>query len=777
MIGAGGFAKPVAIKLLNADMEGLEEVAQRMRDEARMLGLLRHRAIVQVDGLVMLDGRWAIVMEFVQGVDLSTVVSHTRVPASPALEIIEEVAGALHVAYDKPTASGKALRVLHRDIKPQNIQLTAAGEVKVLDFGIARAEFANREAETRNMLFGSALYMAPERMDMIEQHEGDIYSLGVVLYELLTATQFGKAQASPKRHDKQVLVAIDTLNNVGTHQDIIDLVLHMTQYEPEDRPSAKEVSKRVRSLGRAAGGEALVDWSEHHVPTMTSTAIPESDELSGKILRETTTGSIVPTTAPKTAPAQDTIALDTGEMTPPVSSQPIFTEAWQNPDMPAEAPAPAALQPEPAPEPTPVPPAVEPEPAPQPALTEPEPPPDTGADETGPYTTGPFATGTAAKVGLAGGAAVTLAGGALVFGLVLAVIAAVVFWPPADEPEDSIPDVVEVEDTDDEPEVVDVDTEDEPVVEAKKHTGAKKVASDVAEPETEDEPAAEAEAVSAESSCGGQAVLEPLARFGNLNGPQQTCLKTYADDASRPLVDRRKMGVLLLVHYQVECSEGRSCAGYESYQPWYFEELDRSDPTMMLAWVTHLAKQKSSSVAHNKEIVKWAERGLDRKSAWSSMEYVRNVDKLYEYRARASYKIWEVELAADSSSAKKSANRARIASVDWMNNRLDLGKDASAPRQLCNSVTGASEVCQRQSHDANAKVVMTFVSAPLGAEIFIDNASIGKTPKNHEMKHGDYSLRMVLPDGTSGSQNIGVETRNPTRYVWKSTTNQWITGY
>ena len=72
--GEGGFSKAVAIKLLNADMVSSVDVAQRLRDEARVLGLVRHRAIVQVDGLIRIAGRWAMVMEFVDGVDLKAVM-------------------------------------------------------------------------------------------------------------------------------------------------------------------------------------------------------------------------------------------------------------------------------------------------------------------------------------------------------------------------------------------------------------------------------------------------------------------------------------------------------------------------------------------------------------------------------------------------------------------------------------------------------------------------------------------------------------------------------
>src|SRR5688572_13075743 len=71
LVGEGGFAKQVALKVLNPEVASTGEFAARMRDEARILGLIRHRAVVQVDGLVQLNGRWTVVMEYIQGVDLS----------------------------------------------------------------------------------------------------------------------------------------------------------------------------------------------------------------------------------------------------------------------------------------------------------------------------------------------------------------------------------------------------------------------------------------------------------------------------------------------------------------------------------------------------------------------------------------------------------------------------------------------------------------------------------------------------------------------------------
>ena len=268
LLGDGGFAKMVALKILNSDVDDAGEVATRLRDEARVLGLVRHRAIVQVDGLVRLEGRWAVVMEYVEGLDLRRLLAATgKVPAGPALEIAGEVASALHVTFNGVGPDGKPLRLLHRDIKPSNIQVTTAGETKVLDFGVARADFDAREAETRSLVFGSIGYMAPERLDLIDGPEGDVYGLGSVLYEMVTAKRFGKTSGKESRHKARLLEALDTVWEATGKQneDLVRLIESMMAYEPSHRPSARDIERSCAALRRQIGGELFPDWCERVV--------------------------------------------------------------------------------------------------------------------------------------------------------------------------------------------------------------------------------------------------------------------------------------------------------------------------------------------------------------------------------------------------------------------------------------------------------------------------------------------------------------------------------
>ncbi|MBK7756169.1 MAG: serine/threonine protein kinase [Deltaproteobacteria bacterium] len=253
-LGEGGFEKLVAVKVLNADLEDMVEIARRLRDEARILGLLRHRSIVGVDRLTRLDGRWAVVMEYVVGEDLAQLVRRGRVPTGPALEIIADVASALHAAWHMVGPNGQPLHLLHRDLKPANIRLTPDGDVKVLDFGVARAEFDTREAATRSVAFGTPSYMPPERLDLMpDGPEGDIYALGVVLFELLTQARLPQTSANPKRHDRVLSEADQRLRALDVPPQALELVLHCMAYEPEARPRAQDLEARAVRLSRALG--------------------------------------------------------------------------------------------------------------------------------------------------------------------------------------------------------------------------------------------------------------------------------------------------------------------------------------------------------------------------------------------------------------------------------------------------------------------------------------------------------------------------------------------
>lgn len=281
---AGDFQKPVALKVLNDDLSDNAAILARLKDEARLLGMLHHRAIVQVDGLARLEGRWAVVMEYVEGVSLKELLVSGPVPVGPALLIGAEVSGALDAAWRRLGPSGQPLCLLHRDIKPSNIQLTPNGDVKLLDFGVARANLDTREAETRQHLMGSLPYMAPERFELDDGPAGDVYSLGVSLCELLGAQVSGRTRPRAEEHSQRVSLLLDQLE---VPAPLEALLRSMLAYSPSDRPGARDCERTMTRLFPELGQELwLHDYAEHAVPPVMKDRPVLDDALTGTLLTE-----------------------------------------------------------------------------------------------------------------------------------------------------------------------------------------------------------------------------------------------------------------------------------------------------------------------------------------------------------------------------------------------------------------------------------------------------------------------------------------------------------
>ncbi len=323
-----------------------------MRDEARLLGWLRHRNIVDVVDLTSLDGRAAIIMEYLEAADLKAIdlqTGHTKdaLPPRAALDVVSAVASALDAAYNRPPYPGeKPLRVIHRDIKPSNIMIDDSGLVKVLDFGVARAEFDARESDTRELQFGSIDYMPPERLLFEPESPGsDVYSLGATLFEVLGNEKLGKARGSPEKHQAFLADRMSYLRGslgltgvLGT--ELENLIAACLSYESEDRPSAADLVKQARKLGKDIGGLTIQEWAELHVMSVIRSTVEGSDRfnpLTGRTLSEDRT-SISQAPIPKPESGTETIQMvDQEAQTLPEMSGVDASQA-------ADAPGPPTLE-------------------------------------------------------------------------------------------------------------------------------------------------------------------------------------------------------------------------------------------------------------------------------------------------------------------------------------------------------------------------------------------------------------------------------------------------
>ncbi len=189
--GEQGFEKLVAIKKIYTHLHSQEEMVQAFIDEAKLAAYLQHANIVEVYDFGCLQDTYFIVMEYLRGKDLRSISNRLQdadrsLGLNNSLFIASSICAGLEYAHQLPDIAGNPLNIVHRDISPQNIFITYSGQVKILDFGLAKV--AGRQSATETgTLKGKLAYMAPEQAQgkAIDQRS-DIFSLGIILYEMLS---------------------------------------------------------------------------------------------------------------------------------------------------------------------------------------------------------------------------------------------------------------------------------------------------------------------------------------------------------------------------------------------------------------------------------------------------------------------------------------------------------------------------------------------------------------------------------------------------------------
>jgi serine/threonine-protein kinase len=208
-LGARQFVKRVAIKLIRNDYATQKQFLENFVGEAKLVADLIHTNIVQTYQLGEANGNYFIAMELIRGVNLEQftdqLASKKRtLPAELAVFIASRVARGLAYAHAKTDRDGKPLGIVHRDVSPKNVLIAFEGDVKLTDFGIAKARgfLMDNEGE---VVAGKADYMSPEQADFkITDRRSDLFSTGVVLAHLLLGRNVFKA-ATPEESRQQIL--------------------------------------------------------------------------------------------------------------------------------------------------------------------------------------------------------------------------------------------------------------------------------------------------------------------------------------------------------------------------------------------------------------------------------------------------------------------------------------------------------------------------------------------------------------------------------------------
>ena len=198
IVGEHGFERPIVIKLIRTELIADERVAMMFVDEARIAAGLHHRNIVQIIDFDLFDGGAFLVCEHVDGCDLRALLRNLRAPPryDIAVSIIAELGTGLEAAHDACGDDGQSLHLVHRDVSPSNVLLGLHGEVKIADFGVAKARSRSYHTVS-NTIKGKAGYMAPEQiLGEVIDRRADVFSLGVLLFEVSTRTRLYSASAN-----------------------------------------------------------------------------------------------------------------------------------------------------------------------------------------------------------------------------------------------------------------------------------------------------------------------------------------------------------------------------------------------------------------------------------------------------------------------------------------------------------------------------------------------------------------------------------------------------
>ena len=197
-LGAGNFKKVVAVKLIREEFSAIEEFQKNFIGEARLVADLIHTNIVQTYHLGQIGGQYFMVMEFVRGVNLEVFIEKHRslrrpIPLDLAAFIISRIARGLAYAHQKCDREGRHLNIVHRDIGPKNVLLAFEGDVKLTDFGIAKALDLMYNEEGK-VIAGKDEYLSPEQANYaVTDARADLFPLGIVLTELLLGKNLFRA--------------------------------------------------------------------------------------------------------------------------------------------------------------------------------------------------------------------------------------------------------------------------------------------------------------------------------------------------------------------------------------------------------------------------------------------------------------------------------------------------------------------------------------------------------------------------------------------------------
>lgn len=320
--GLSGFEKSVAIKRILPHLTQGSEFIAMFINEAKLAALLTHQNIVQIYDLGNVDQCHYIAMEYIMGKDLRTVINHGKsknIPLSigDALLIVSKICSALDYAHRKKDLNGNDLYLVHRDISPQNILVSYEGEVKLVDFGIAKAAMGGQETKT-GVLKGKLAYMSPEQAwGKPVDGRTDLFALGIVLYEAVTGERLftGNDEISILEKVRKAEVTPPTQLNPTIPPELEAILKKAMAKEPEDRyQTASEMEMALEDLITKKGYAFSSLSLSHYMQAL----------FAEEILKDTRRFQLLTSQAHPVAPVEDrsTVVRPAHPAPPPVPADP-----------------------------------------------------------------------------------------------------------------------------------------------------------------------------------------------------------------------------------------------------------------------------------------------------------------------------------------------------------------------------------------------------------------------------------------------------------------------
>jgi hypothetical protein len=270
LIGPEGFTRTVAVKRMHPHLAKEPEFVAMFLDEARLAARIRHPNVVSTLDVAATGGELLIVMEYVHGESLGSLrlavgEAKERVPVPVACAIVADLLAGLHAAHEARDERGEPLRIVHRDVSPQNILVGADGVSRVLDFGVAKA--VGRVQQTREgQVKGKIAYMAPEQVrGGTVTRATDIYAASVVLWETLTGRRLFGSERDADLVDQILFGTVDapSARAANIPEALNAVVLRGLARDPAERyETARDMVRALRDCVHLASASEVGDWVE-----------------------------------------------------------------------------------------------------------------------------------------------------------------------------------------------------------------------------------------------------------------------------------------------------------------------------------------------------------------------------------------------------------------------------------------------------------------------------------------------------------------------------------